>query len=70
MLQKITNLKKLFQRNKADVHTSIDSVHGTRCILHITNLALLGLVIMLTAASVSVYYLIPVITVSDQIWRS
>ena len=65
MLQKITNLKKLFQRNKADVHTSIDSVHGTRCILHIANLALLGLVIMLTAASVSVYYLIPVITVSD-----
>ena len=65
MLQKITNLKNLFQRNKADVHTSIDSVHGTRCILHIANLALLGLVIMLTAASVSVYYLIPVITVSD-----
>lgn len=65
MLQKITNLKKLFKRNKTDVHTSLGSNHGTRCILHITNLALFGLVIILTVASVLVYYLIPVTTVSD-----
>ena len=65
MLQKITNLKSLFKINKTGVRASIDSAHGSRCILHIANLALLGLVIMLSAASVLVYYLIPVITESD-----
>ncbi len=64
MLQKIVGIKKLFQRHKPEAHVSMATVHGTRCILHAANLALFGIVIMLTLASALIYYLIPVADVS------
>ena len=65
MLQKITNIKKLFQRHKPEAHVSMITVHSTRCILHVTNLSLFGVVIILTIASALIYYLMPVTDVSE-----
>ncbi|GAX59477.1 permeases of the major facilitator superfamily [Candidatus Scalindua japonica] len=65
MLQKKFKFKKLIKRNKPKTHASIDNVHGTRCILHVVNLTLFGVVIMLTIASVLIYCLMPVMDVSD-----
>jgi hypothetical protein len=41
------------------------SVHGIRSKLHVANLALFGAMIMLTIASALIYYLMPVIDVSE-----
>lgn len=65
MLLKIFNIKKLFQHHKPEAHVSMATVHGTRCKLHVANLALFGVVIMLTIASVLIYYLMPVTDVSE-----
>ncbi len=65
MLQKITNIKKLFQRHKPEAHVSMITVHSTRCILHVANLTLFGVVIILAMASVLIYYLMPVTDVSE-----
>ena len=65
MLQKITNIKKLFQRYKPEAHASMNTVHSTRCILHVANLTLFGVVIILAMASVLIYYLMPVTDVSE-----
>ena len=65
MLQKILNIKKIFQRRKQEVHVSVDNVHGIRCLLHVTNLALFGVVLILIIASSLIYYLIPITDVSE-----
>ncbi len=65
MLQKIVNIKKLFQHRKPEAHVSTATIHGTRCVLHVANLALFGVVVMLTIASVLIYYLMPVTDVSE-----
>ena len=64
MLQKIFNIKKLFQRRKPEAHVSMITVHSTRCILHVANLALFGVVIILTIAS-ALIYLMPVTDLSE-----
>ncbi len=65
MLQKISNIKKLFQQLKPEANVSVTTVYGTRCILHVANLALFGVVIMLTVASALIYYLMPITDVSE-----
>jgi len=65
MLQKIMNIRKIFQRRKQEVHVSVDNVHGIRCLLHVTNLALFGVVLILIIASSLIYYLIPITDVSE-----
>ena len=65
MLQKIFNIKKLFQHHKPEAHVSMATVQGIRCKLHVANLALFGVVIMLTIASALTYYLMPVTDVSE-----
>ncbi len=65
MLQKITKIKKLFKRNKPETHVSLPTVHSTRCILHVANLSLIGVVIILIIASTLIYWLMPVTDVSD-----
>ncbi len=65
MLQKIFNIKKLFQRYKPEADVSLATVHGTRCILHVANLALFAVVIILTIASALIYYLMPITDVSE-----
>ncbi len=64
MLHKKFNIKKLFQRHKPEVDVSVATVHGTRCILHVANLALFGVVMILTMASALIYYLMPITDVS------
>ncbi len=65
MIQKIINIKKLFQRNKPDSDIPVDTVHGTRCVLHVANIALFGVVMILTIASALTYYLVPITKISD-----
>ena len=65
MLQKITNIKKLFQRHKPEVHASTATIHSTRCILHVANLSLFGIVVILTIVSALIYYLMPVTDISE-----
>ncbi|MBC8550759.1 MAG: hypothetical protein H8D23_14035, partial [Candidatus Brocadiales bacterium] len=65
MLQKILNIKKLFKRHKPEADVSVATVHGTRCILHVANLALFGVVIILTTASVLIYYMMPITDVTE-----
>ncbi|MCP4265876.1 MAG: hypothetical protein GY777_09925, partial [Candidatus Brocadiaceae bacterium] len=64
MIQIISNIKKLFQRHKPDAHVPVSNDHGTRCILHVANLALFGVVVMLTIASTLIYFLVPITKVS------
>ncbi len=65
MIQQISNIKKLFHRYKPGTRTSADTEHGTRCIMHVINLALLGLVMILAIASTLIYYLVPIVKVSE-----
>ena len=65
MSQKKLDIKKLFQRHKPEADVSVATVHGTRCILHVTNLALFGVVMILTIASALIYYLMPITDVSE-----
>ncbi len=65
MLQKITKIKKLFKRHKPEARASLATVHSTRCILHVANLSLFGVVLILIIASTLIYWLIPVTDVSD-----
>ena len=65
MIQKILDIKKLFQRHKSESDIFDPTVHGTRCILHVTNLALFGVVITLTIASTLIYYLMPITDISE-----
>jgi len=65
MLQKIFHIKKLFLRHKPEAYVSMTTVHGTRSILHVANLALFGVVIMLTIASSLIYYFMPVTDVFE-----
>ena len=65
MLQKIFNIKKLFQHHKPEAHVSMATVHGIRCKLHVANLALFSVVIMLTIVGVLLYYLMPVTDISE-----
>ncbi len=64
MLQKIFNIKKIFQHHKTEARVSANSMHGTSCTLYVTNLALFGVVIMLTITSAVIYYVTPVVDVS------
>ncbi|KHE93174.1 MAG: hypothetical protein K8F52_08305 [Candidatus Scalindua rubra] len=65
MLLKILNIKKLFKRHKPEADVSVTTVHGTRCILHVANLALFGVVIILITASALIYYLLPITDVTE-----
>ncbi len=65
MLYKINYIKKLFQHSKPDTHDSMATVHGTRCVLHVSNLALFGVVIILTVSSLLIYFLMPVTDVFE-----
>ena len=65
MLQEITKIKKLFKRHKPETHVSLATVHSTRCILHVANLSLFGVVIILIIASTLIYWLMPVTDVSE-----
>ena len=65
MLQEITKIKKLFKRHKPEAHVSLVTVHSTRCILHVANLSLFGVVIILIIASTLIYWLMPVTDVSE-----
>jgi hypothetical protein len=65
MIQKILNIKKIFQRHKSETDVSVTTEHGTRCVLHVANLALFGVVIILTISSALIYYLMPITDVSE-----
>lgn len=65
MLQKMIGIKKLFKRHKSEERISLSDVHSTRCILHVTNLSLFGVVIILIIASTLIYWLMPVTDISD-----
>ncbi len=45
-------------------HISIDSVYGTKCLLHVTNIVLFGIVIILAIVSACIYCLMPVADVT------
>ncbi|MFQ5787980.1 MAG: hypothetical protein ACE5H1_08360, partial [Thermodesulfobacteriota bacterium] len=66
MLQKISNIniKKLFQGNTSKVLIPMNTLYGSKCLYYVTNLALICIVIMLSIASVSIYFFMPVIDVS------
>ena len=65
MLQKIFNIKKLFKHHKPEADAYVATVHGTRCVLHVANLALFGVVIILTITSALIYYLMPITDVTE-----
>lgn len=65
MLQKILNLKRLFQGNKSKIQTPMNTLYGSRCVFYVTNLALIGFVILLSIVSLSIYFFMPVTDVSD-----
>ena len=65
MIQQISNIKKLFKRDKREDHDPMASGHGNRCVLHVANLALFAIVMMLTIASTLIYYLVPITKVSE-----
>ena len=65
MIQKILNIKKIFQRHKSETDVSVTTEHGTRCVLHVANLALFGVVIILTISSTLIYCLMPITDVSE-----
>ncbi len=48
MIQQMSNIKKLFKRDKLEDHDPMASGHGNRCVLHVANLALFAIVMMLT----------------------
>ena len=64
MLQKIFNIKKLFQSNKSKVQIPMNTLYGSKCMFYVTNLALICIVIILSIASVSIYFFMPVVDVS------
>jgi len=65
MLQKILNIKKLFQGNKSKVQIPMNTLYGSKCLFYVTNLALICIVIILGIVSVSIYFLMPVVDVSE-----
>ena len=65
MLQKIFNIKKLFQGNKSTVQIPMNTLYGSKCLFYVTNLALICIVIMLSIISVSIYFFMPVVDVSE-----
>ena len=65
MLQKIFNIKKLFQGNKSKVQIPMNTLYGSKCLFHVANLALICIVIMLSIVSVSIYFFMPVVDVSE-----
>jgi hypothetical protein len=54
----------MLEKKKKDEHISMDSVYGTKCLLHVTNLILLGLVMILATISICLYYYMPVADVT------
>ena len=42
----------------------MDSVYGNKCLLHVTNIALFGIVVILAIVSICIYYLMPVVDVT------
>ena len=64
MLQKIFNIKKLFQDNKSKVQISMNTLYGSKCLFYVANLALICIVIMLSIVSVSIYFFMPALDVS------
>ena len=65
MLQKIFDIKKLFQGNKSKVQIPMNTLYGSKCLFYVTNLALICIVIMLSIVSVSIYFFMPVVDVSE-----
>ncbi len=64
MLQKILNIKKLFQSNKSKVRIPMNTLYGSKCKFYVANLALICIVIMLSIVSVLTYFFLPVVDVS------
>ena len=64
MLQKILNIKKLFQGNKSKVQIPMNTLYGSKCMFHVANLALISIVIILSIVSVSIYFFMPIVDVS------
>ncbi len=64
MLQKIFNIKNLFEGNKSKVQIAMNTLYGSKCLFYVTNLALICIVIMLIIVSVSIYFFMPVVDVS------
>ena len=54
----------MIQKDKQEEHVSMDSVYGNKCLLHVTNIALFGIVVILAIVSVCIYYLMPVVDVT------
>ena len=64
MLQKILNIKKLFQSNKSKVQIPMNTLYGSKCMFYVANLALICIVITLSIAGVLIYFFVPVVDVS------
>ncbi len=65
MLQKIFDIKKLFQGNKLKVQIPMNTLYGSKCLFYVTNLALICIIIILSIVSVSIYFFMPVVDVSE-----
>ncbi len=65
MLQKIFDIKKLFQGNKSKVQIQMNTLYGSKCLFYVTNLALICIVIILSIVSVSIYFFMPVVDVLE-----
>ncbi len=65
MLQKIFNLRRLFKDNKPKVQIPMNTLYGSESLFHVANLALICIVIILSIVSVSIYFFMPVVDVSE-----
>jgi hypothetical protein len=65
MLQKIFDIKKLFQGNKSTVQIPMNTLYGSKCLFYVANLALICIVIMLSIVSISIYFFMPVVDVLE-----
>ncbi len=54
----------MIKKKIQEEHVSMDSVYGNKCLLHVTNIVLFGIVAVLAIVSICIYYLMPVVDVT------
>ncbi len=59
MLQRIFNIKKLFQDNKSKIRVPLNTLYGSKYLLCVINFALICVVIILSIISASIYFFMP-----------
>jgi hypothetical protein len=59
MLKIIFNIKRLFQNNKSKIQVSLNTLYRSKYLLYVINFALIGIVIILSIISASIYFFMP-----------